>query len=84
MPISELPLGIYPSEQQKLESAGRSDSVTVLQRTMLPAGSGSGLGSSMRSKKKLDAGLSRKFSGMMMDKWANVQGRKRMLEKSQN
>ena len=62
MPISELPLGIFPSEQQqKLEA----DSVTVLQRR-LPAGS------SMR-KKKLDE--ARKFSGMMMDKWANVQGR---------
>ena len=76
MAISELPLGIFPSEEQKLESR---DSVTVLQRTMLPGGSGSGLGSSMRSKKRLDSvGLSRKFSGMMMDKWANVQGRRKI------
>ena len=74
MPISELPLGIFPSEQQKMET-GRSDSVTVLQRTavMLPAAG------STKSKKKLDsAGLSRKFSGMMMDKWANVQGRQQL------
>ena len=62
MPISELPLGIFPSEQQKMEETQR--------RSQIMRSSGS-----VRSGRKTLDEASRKFSGMFVDKWATVQGR---------
>ena len=60
MPISELPLGIFPSEAaQKMEDPRRS----------MRSGSVRGGG-----RKTLDE--ARKFSGMFMDKWTGAQGKK--------
>ena len=60
MPISELPLGIFPSEQQQKMEERRSQ--------MRSSGS-------VRSGRKTLDEASRKLSGMFVDKWATVQGR---------